>query len=126
MSKLVIRDTPSGPIQLVFNGSELLLQFNCECQHALPICNAICCRYRPYYNAEVKPSELGKFKSEYIETQQLHVLQHENGDCVYLNDNSCLVHNDKPDTCREWHCSPEGKGKGLKVKKQGWVVLPRA
>lgn len=123
-TKTVIRNTPSGPIQLVFNGSELILQFNCECMHALPICHAICCRYRPYYNVEVRPDEAIKYRSELNEQLGLHVLQHDNGDCVYLSNDLCQVNDDKPSVCQEWHCSPEGKGEFIKVRKNGWVVLP--
>lgn len=124
MIKTVIRNTPSGPIQLVFNGSELVIEFNCECEHALPICHAICCRYRPYYNVEVRPEEVAKYQCEANEQSGLHVLQSVNGDCVYLSGDLCQVNDDKPSVCQEWHCSPEGKGTSLKVRKNGWVILP--
>lgn len=122
--KTVIKNTPSGPIQLVFNGTELTLEFNCECEHALPICHAVCCRYRPFFNVEVKPDEVNKYKCDLNEQLGLHVLQQQDGNCVYLKDDLCQVNEDKPKTCQEWHCSPEGKGKDLKIRKNGWVILP--
>lgn len=126
MPKTVIKNTPSGPIELVFDGRQLILQFNCNCKDALPVCHAACCRYRPFYNVGLQPEEVEKFLTEpHPEEKDLHILQHADGHCVYLTDNSlCKVHEDKPCICKKWHCSPRGGGQEIEQRDGGWVVLP--
>lgn len=124
MSKIVIKNTPSGPIELHFNGNQLVMQYNCNCLDALPICHAACCRYRPFYN--VSPEESGKYKTEeHPDDHKLLVLQHVDGHCIHLDNNSlCEVHEDKPCICKKWHCSPYGGGPDIEQRDGGWVLLP--
>jgi len=128
-AKTVIKNTPSGPIEIVFDGSQLTLQFNCNCQDALPICHAACCRYRPFYNVGLQPEEVEKYKTEQHTAEdsdlELTILQHEDNHCTYLNEDSlCEVHDDKPCACKEYHCSPRGGGPEIQRRDGGWVILP--
>ncbi len=59
---MVLVETKSGPIELVKVGPVMFLQFNCECEHAIPYCAAMCCRMRMAYNVELTEEEAVKFK----------------------------------------------------------------
>lgn len=126
MSNTVIKDTPTGPIEIVFDGKQLVLQFNCSCEDALPICKAACCRYRPFYNVAVADEEKSKFLTQpNPDNPEMHILQNRGDTCVYLNGScGCEVHSDKPKVCGQWHCSPFGVGDGITNRQKGWVVLP--
>lgn len=121
----VIKDTPTGPIELIFDGQQLVLQFNCSCQDALPICKAACCRYRPFFNVSVSEDEKSKYLTQpNPDDDKMHILQHRGCNCVYLDESLCSVHQDKPSVCSSWHCSPHGVGEGVTNRQQGWVMLP--
>lgn len=125
MNSNVIKDTPTGPIEIVFDGKQLVLQFNCSCEDAMPMCNAACCRYRPFYNVTVSEDEKSKFLTQpNPDNPELHILQNRNDTCVYLKDCKCEVHADKPSNCASWHCSPRGVGEGITRRQNGWVLLP--
>lgn len=123
-------ETPSGKIELAFNGAFQVLQFNCECMDALPYCKAMCCRLRSGYHVKLLEGEKGKYESRPLKVRDpngLHVLQtkKKDGSCVYLNDEAlCRIHQTKPWACGVWHCSPGGKGDGIRFTDQGWRLGP--
>ena len=127
MGRTILKTVPSGTIDLVFDDRQLIMQFNCDCMDALPMCKAACCRYRPYYNIALEPDEIEKFKSElHPEDPETHILQQVEGHCVYLDGESslCEVHETKPCICKKWYCSPQGGGDQIEVRDGGWVLLP--
>lgn len=116
----------SGTIDLVTIGDQAqFLQFNCSCEVALPYCQAMCCKQRENYNVELNEEESKKFGFQKGPNNS-KILPIVGNSCFYLGgDNKCTVHNiGKPATCKEWHCSPGGVGEGLKVKAQGWILIP--
>jgi hypothetical protein len=126
-NKTTIREVESGTIDLVLDEGITMMQFNCSCEDALPFCKAMCCRNRPYYNILLEKDEEDKFdkKEEYPHDLSRHILQHQNGNCSYLDESSkCKLHPDKPRICKSWHCSPEGKGEGITIRDKGWTLIP--
>ena len=119
----IVTETPSGPIELKFRNSKLYLEFNCKCDDALHICKAACCRYRPEYNVEISENEANDYLT--VLDNGVNVLRHENGSCTYLgSDHNCKLGDNKPKSCKEWHCSPNGKGDNIKYYQQGWELSP--
>jgi len=114
----------SGTIDIVENEDKQYLQFNCSCADALPFCKAMCCKGRPRFNVQLMDGESEKFKSILHPNGSLKILDHNAGSCCYLKDNKCLVHDDKPEICGKWHCSPGGVGEGIKLRDKGWVFTP--
>lgn len=135
---MILKEVQSGTIELVHNRSVLLLQFNCNCEDALPYCHAMCCRQRPVYNAKLDTDEIEKFKGvpsigalSYIPVPSRDVLyvlpaNLQTMDCSYLEDSKCTVHSDKPRSCKEWHCSPKGNINDTEIKHRdvGWMLMP--
>lgn len=128
--KLTLMEVESGTIDIAFNGTQQLLQFNCSCKDALPYCNAVCCRNRPHYNVLLTKDEEDQFekKIQFPTDPKLYILDHKDGACAYLDaaceDGYCSVHASKPAICKRWHCSPNGVGEGLDLFDDGWVLTP--
>lgn len=123
-----IADVPSGAIELVFDGKELTLQFNCSCDDALPWCHAICCRLRPHYNTLLSAADVQRahFATRVVKGLPVLDWQDATGNCTYLEEpGRCGVHGDKPVACQRWHCSPGGVGDALVERGSGWILLPR-
>lgn len=130
---MVVVETKSGPIELVKEGPVMFLQFNCNCDDALPYCQAMCCRMRMAYNVELHPEEVEKFKGnqQIVNNRELYVLPIKDAttwDCSYLSDCRCTVHEDKPKRCRGWHCSPRGNINDETITKRdkGFAIMPSA
>lgn len=123
---MILKKVPSGIIEIVESDEgDPLLQFNCECIDALPWCKAACCRGRPQWNSGVYPDELEKFETLDIEVEDgIKLLKFIKNRCWYLgkDDNLCGTHPDKPRICKEWHCSPGGKGEDIKLRSNGWKL----
>lgn len=113
---------PSGTIDLVFDGHEVLLQFNCSCTDAMPYCHAMCCRLRPTHNVKLTEAEAARLKSYRHGT--LPILEHRDGHCTYLEGNACSIYADRPNGCATWHCSPGGVGEGITMRDGGWALSP--
>ena len=119
---------PSGTIDMVLEGGEAVLQFNTTCQDALPYCKAMCCRNRDKFNVPLESDERDKYKHwQYpMFEQNVYLLQYnEDKECAYLCNDLCKVHEDKPRGCQSWHCSPGGKGEGVTVRGDGWIMSPK-
>lgn len=111
-------------VTFVRQGPFLLVQFNTTCDDALKVCNAMCCRMRPYFNITVNDDEAHKYAT--VISQGSRILDAKpNGDCVYLQGNRCSIHEDKPQNCRNWHCSPYGniEDKGITKRANGWLLV---
>lgn len=129
---MVLKDVPTGKIEIVDQDGLMLLQFNCACEDAMPYCKGMCCRMRGVYNVALLPGEENKFKSEpHPKTPGLNIIaskQNKQMSCAYQDDSNgfCMVHNDKPVGCSKWHCSPEGGDPMVITHRDGgWVMLPR-
>lgn len=125
---MILKKLPSGTIDIVTNGPITLLQFNCGCLDALPYCRAMCCRSRLAYNTSLTQIEIETNKFEMLPGPGGMVLQTKvdnDWECHYLGDDcKCKVHEDKPENCKNWHCSPGGPTKGITVREKGFVLLP--
>jgi Fe-S-cluster containining protein len=115
----------SGTIDLQFDGKTLAMEFNCSCEDALPYCQALCCRMRTFYGVEVTEAEKNKFDVMYRDGKLVLSSRQDNDACSYLDGNSCMVHSIKPERCKEWHCSPNGVGEGIKVRGTGWLLIKK-
>jgi hypothetical protein len=122
---------PSGTIDLVIeerpNINRMLLQYNCSCIEALPYCQAMCCRMQQFYSAKITKEEAETLAHTRIvkDILVMPTKQDNSSECEFLSDEKkCKIHFDKPQACKEWHCSPKGVGDNLKVRAQGWILLP--
>lgn len=125
----LLKEVPSGKIELVFNGSFSVLQFNCHCLDALPFCKAMCCRLRQGFTVMLQPEEVGHYRSRpHPQNPDLHILQHsaDGNACTYLDqtEHKCTIHDHSPKMCQLYHCSPGGKGDHVKHRDGGWVWTP--
>jgi Fe-S-cluster containining protein len=117
-----LHQLPTGTIDLRFHNDTLYLQFNCSCADALPYCGALCCRGRPDVNVALKPGEKEKYQHHNYD-DNLTVLQWDGERCTYLDEqNLCKIHEEKPQTCQTWHCSPEGVGEEITERQVGWKL----
>lgn len=112
-------------IAFVRQGPFMLVQFNSSCTDALPVCGAMCCRMRKYYSVHLTGDEALRLESELHEGVWL-LAGTKDGDCVYLKDSRCSIYEDRPQGCREWHCSPQGgmDDPSITKREQGWVLFP--
>lgn len=111
-------------VTFVRQGPFLLVQFNTTCDDALPTCDAMCCRMRPYFNVKIYEWEAFKYKTE-IQDGIRVLIAKPNGDCLYLDGARCSIYNDRPHQCRAWHCSPEGNKDDPQITKRenGWLLV---
>jgi Fe-S-cluster containining protein len=125
----ILKEVPSGKIELVWNGTYSTLQFNGECTEMLPYCKAMCCRLRQGFTVLLEDSEVAKYKNRpFPQDPQLRVLERsEDGNsCYYLDAEKslCTIHGQHPLMCQKYHCSPGGKGHGVKHRDGGWLWTP--
>jgi hypothetical protein len=125
----VLKEVPSGKIELVDNGVYSTLQFNCHCLDALPFCKAMCCRLRQGFTVMMTPNDdASKYKTKpHPQNPELKILQHDadGKQCTYLSDKfECTIHTDSPWMCGAYHCSPGGKGDRVQYRDGGWIWSP--
>lgn len=116
--KETIRKVPSGTIDMAVGADGVYLQFNCDCSDALPYCKAACCCLP---GIEVEKDEL----CTDLDKMTLPVVTNEEGNeemkrgadgfCVLNSPTTklCTRYDERPETCREFHCS---RGHGMR----GW------
>lgn len=119
----------SGTIDLVHENGKMLLQFNAECLDALPFCKGMCCKLQNYLSVQLNNKEITKFGQRVARSDEtippgLIPVKSGTTECKYSQDNLCSVHTHKPERCKSWHCSPGGKGEGITVRSNGWLMLP--
>lgn len=129
--RAVLREVPSGLIQIAFDGVLTRIEFNCSCVDALGTCTAQCCRTRSGYSVELEPDEVGRFRSRPHPTRLgIQVLAQAMNKlaCWYLDQQTglCTIYERRPKMCRQWHCSPQGqiKDEEIEVRDAGWVMTP--
>jgi len=64
----------------------------------------VCCKLF-IINLNKKESESGFYKTE----GGNFLAQNEDGSCVYLKNNSCLIHHKRPLVCRRFFCTSKSK-----------------
>jgi Fe-S-cluster containining protein len=124
-------EVKSGKIELVFNRDMgySTLQFNCECTDAMPYCKAMCCRLRQGFSVLLRPDEISKYKNRpFPRDPELRIVDNspDGKSCYYLDSDEakCTIHGEHPQMCKDYHCSPEGKGFGVKYRDGGWLWTP--
>ena len=122
-------EVASGKVELVWNGVYSTLQFNAACTDVVHLCKGMCCRLRQGFTVLLRADEVGKFESKpYPRDASLHVLQTspDGNACFYLEQEKslCKIHGKAPQMCQDYHCSPEGKGDGVKYRDGGWLWTP--
>lgn len=127
--RAVLKKLPSGEIAIETGGDGVFLRFDCDCIDALPYCKAACCGL---HGIDVARSELVNVvtikgddgKPRKVTLGQLatedgedgpEMLRGSDGFCTCLNRGTrlCGIYKDRPETCREFHCT-----KGPAVR--GW------
>lgn len=125
----LLKDVPSGKIELVFNGLYSTLQFNCACVDALPYCKGMCCRLRQGFTVLLTTEEIPKYKHRpYPRQPELMILDNspDGNSCCYLDQqkSTCTIHGGHPQMCKDYHCSPGGVGENVKYRDGGWMWTP--
>jgi len=131
IQRTILKQTPSGTLDLVWDGALLRLEFNTTCLDSLPYCKGMCCRMRVGFSVELEPDEVDNYQTRKHPTREgVYILAAKEGNtsCVYLNDETslCTIHERKPRMCRAWGCSPgtERDDLGIERRDAGWVLLP--
>lgn len=111
-------------VTFVKQGPFMLVQFNTTCDESLPVCKAMCCRMRPFFNVILTEEEILSYEAKNYKGQ-LVLQSTPNGDCVYLKDNRCSIYETRPENCRNWHCSPKGHEDNPEITKRanGWLLV---
>lgn len=130
-TQTIMQRTPSGTIDLVWNGVSLRMEFNCKCLDALPFCKGMCCRRPMGFSVELEADELWKFPHREHPTQKgvfILAVDEKTRACVYLDDETskCKIHDRKPKMCSRWGCSPgtEKEDAGIERRDAGWALYP--
>ena len=115
-------------LNFVRMGPFLMLQFNTSCEEALPLCQAMCCRMRKWYNVHLTDDEIrsGQYRTQTWDTGQVVLAETSEGDCTYLEAGRCSIYSRRPRDCQRWHCSPRGNPDDplIEVRGQGWMMVP--
>ncbi|MFA7301633.1 MAG: YkgJ family cysteine cluster protein [Candidatus Shapirobacteria bacterium] len=75
-----------------------------------------CCKLF-YINLSKKEFESGDFKTMDLDSK-VHILdKNPDGSCIYLKNNLCSIHENRPQVCRHFFCSTKSK------KFQGMVKM---
>jgi hypothetical protein len=122
-------EVQSGKVELVWNGKYSTLQFNAECKDVIHLCKAMCCRLRQGFTVLLEDDEVAKYKSRpFPRDPALRVLDRsvDGESCIYLDTgkSTCTIHGSHPRMCKSYHCSPGGKGFGVKHRDGGWLWTP--
>ena len=128
--KILLSVVPTGTIDLVHSAQGTVMQFNCRCEDALPICKGMCCGMRHVYNTNLTEEEAnsGKYSVMYKDERPGEYFLAFDPNTKRCNhqesDGKCNVHEDKPHMCATWHCSPGGVGDAITLRGGGWFLLP--
>lgn len=129
-TRTVIKETPSGPIELVWD-QLMRLEFNGSCMDMLSSCQAACCRYRAGWSVEIDKDEIDKYQCEphpLKEGAWILASNKRTMECVYLDSETslCTIHDRKPRGCQNWGCSPGTEKDDPRVERRevGWALTP--
>lgn len=107
----------TGEIRIEDGADGTYLLFDCDCLDALPYCRAQCCGLRGTF---VFDDEL-ELKNLPVETDpgsnQFVMKRDSDGLCSCLDRQSkhCLIYDDRPRTCQQFHCTRGADVRGWKL-----------
>jgi len=114
--KQVIASFPSGEIRIETGADGAWLLFDCDCTDALPYCKAQCCALK---GTSLHPEEEAlNYDAVWDEMTNTMVLRRDaDGFCTYLDRSTrrCEIYVQRPQTCRDFHCSRGGPMRGFKL-----------
>ena len=115
--RVVLKEVPSGEIAIEQGADGIFLRFDCDCIHALPYCQAQCCGL---IGTGVFYEELEKidYPCEWDHANSYWVLTRDSdGFCTCLDKEKrlCRIYEDRPETCREFHCTRGATQRGWKL-----------
>lgn len=118
--RFVLLRVPSGEIAVEQGADGVYLRFDCDCIHALPVCQAQCCGL---IGTVVFPEELKEisFPVDWDNELNQYVLQRgSDGFCRCLDRDTrlCQIYGDRPHTCREFHCTKGASQRGWKLSNR--------
>lgn len=129
--RTVIKETPTGLIELIWNGAVSRIEFNTACLDSLGLCRAMCCRVRATFSIELEEDELERFQHRQHPARPgiwLLASKENSTACLYLDEEKsiCTVHELKPRMCQRWHCSSGGEKEDRKIERRdgGWMLTP--
>lgn len=130
----ILAEFPSGHIATEMGPGGVYLRFDCDCDDAVPTCKARCCYLPGIYLTlgEVKHvrkaakaagitlpviQPANPADTEKDETSTHEMIRTSNGACRCLDQETdrCLIYEDRPETCRVFHCT---RG----VDTRGWAL----
>ena len=115
--RFVILKVPSGEIAVEQGADGLYLRFDCDCLHALPVCQAQCCGLIGTVVHQEEMQEVS-FPVEWDDELNQWVLQRaSDGFCRCLDRDTrlCGIYSDRPHTCRQFHCTKGSDQRGWKL-----------
>lgn len=113
----VLRVVPSGEIAIEQGADGIFLRFDCDCIHALPVCQAQCCALPGTVVFGNELQELD-YPVEWDDSMNNFVLRRDSdGFCHCLDKDKrlCTIYKDRPHTCREFHCTRGADQRGWKI-----------
>jgi Fe-S-cluster containining protein len=119
--RIVLKQVPSGEIAIERGSDGQYLRFDCDCIHALPYCQAQCCALigTVIYEHEIEanphlPYELDKERECYV------LERGSDGFCRCLDRRTrlCTVYEDRPETCKQFHCTKGASQRGWKLSNK--------
>lgn len=118
----VIATVPSGEIRIEQGADGAWLQFDCDCLDALPYCHAQCCSLKGILLSSDEEEERipAKFLIENTNYQVMEMKRSCDGYCSALNRDTrrCTIYEDRPSTCRSFHCTRGHDMRGWKLPNQ--------
>ena len=118
--KTILKEVPSGHISIEQGADGAWLRFDCDCKDALPYCFAQCCALRGtvVYEEEAEKKEIPMYVLEIDESMDEYVMKRDSdGFCTCLDRRTrlCLIHENKPNTCSNFHCTRGAHMRGFKL-----------
>jgi hypothetical protein len=123
----VLKEVPSGEIALEVGGDGIYLRFDCDCMDALPFCNAACCNLSGIDVDEDETEDLEQFGTAalpvVVKTEDGYEMARRSDGYCRCNgekDRLCTIYNERPQTCRDFHCTrgPDMRGWRLDLSRQ--------
>lgn len=116
-----LKEVSSGEIRIERGADGAYLLFDCECLDALPYCHAQCCALRGIaVFPEQEGFELDNPPYNLVYNDELNFWEMQKGadgycNCLDRETRRCGVYEDRPMTCKEFHCT---RGVGMR----GWKL----
>lgn len=117
--KAVLLSLPSGEIALELGADGIWLRFDCDCEDALPYCQAQCCSFQGtvVFSEEIEKSEVLQRETVFDEQRGGWIMQRgSDGACSCLDRSTrtCQIYEERPMTCRQFHCTRGASVRGFK------------